>query len=158
MNFQDIKHWNIQNEDISNYFIFSNDYLLIPQEYTERVEQNFDWALCAAVRNLVTAGRYAVKIYDLKASSFCQRFCTGAFSIVSDGSRTTIAGTGDLLNNFMITKRLFGYIGEYDPISTIFDPNYGDATLQLMRFDQSFKPMAYDVLQRKLSFLSLCLF
>ena len=96
-----------------------------------------------SARNTVSAGRYAVKLFDLNKN--LSNFCTGSMSMITDGTSTSVAGHGDLFNNFLATKQLTGYIGNNDQISTIFDDNYKNARLKLVRFDQSFQHLSYDV-------------
>ena len=95
------------------------------------------------------AGHYAIKLFDLKFASGDNSYFKGSVSMVSDGSKTSVSGCGSLFTNFLATKHLFGYVGEHDQFSTIWDVDYDSSILQIIRFDQSFKDMPYDVRQRK---------
>ena len=70
------------------------------------------------------------------------------FLIHGDGS-TTVGGEGQIMNTYKETGKVTGYPGEGTQLATIFDENYANAPLKLMRFDQTFQKHKKDVSQSK---------
>ena len=73
--------------------------------------------------------------------------------IMNDGKKTTVAGNGELFDNFVTTKQLSGYGADGAQFATVDDPNYKSARVRIMRFDQAFQYLPYDVRVRKLHFI-----
>ena len=70
--------------------------------------------------------------------------------MVTNGEDTIVSGFGYLIDNFIRTKQLSGYPGQTVNVSVLSDENYENATLKLMRFDQTFDKMPYDASKRKI--------
>ena len=68
---------------------------------------------------------------------------TGSLSFLIKGDHTTVGGHGEIFQ----TGKVSGYPGEGTKVVSIFDHNYNEAPLKLMRYDQSFKKMKAHVQQ-----------
>ena len=69
--------------------------------------------------------------------------------MISDGQKTFIGGEGTLLQEFLQFRQLTGYVGEGQPIANVSQNTYPAAEMALVRFDQTFKSLPYDVRHRK---------
>ena len=65
--------------------------------------------------------------------------------MLNDGKQTTISGFGELFDRFLKTRKLTGYSGEKEDFTHFFDPNYKTAKLRILKFDQTYENMPYDV-------------
>ena len=109
----------------------------------------------SAARNTIAAGRYeeSITAMDPSQNEFPddnQREATGSIFISSGHKHTVVAGHGQLFKNFVASKQLYGFKGQSSSFSTVDDPNYKDAELQIMHFDQTFGTLPYDVSSREL--------
>ena len=116
-------------------------------------DNKYQSAINSAVRSTVTAGRYGHKLCDEKKKNGLFQFdtskLTGSLFMNTDGDETVVAGCGSLLDSFLNTGRLSGYAGEGEEVCTVANPDYYSSTIGLLRFDQSFSKLPYDVTFRK---------
>ena len=101
----------------------------------------------SAVRATVAAARFR-EIRE-KLLNSANPALAGSFFFLHDGENGFLGGHGDVFQWFMNTRQLTEYPGEGTEISNMFDENYSSAPLKLVRFDQAFKKLPYDVTHRE---------
>ena len=114
---------------------------------------SYESAINSGVRTTVSAGRYAQKfVKKFKTEEpfkFNNTSATGSFFMSSNGEQTIVGGCGTLLQNFLDSGNLSGYVGQGQKVSTVDNVDYYAAPIRLLRFDQSFSNLPYDVTFRE---------
>ena len=92
----------------------------------------------SAVRTAVLCGRCCEEKENLVNGENALQTGALIFLVRGEGS-TTVGGHGQIFEKFQQTGQVTGYPGEGTPMATMFDQNYDNAPLKLMRYDQTFK-------------------
>ena len=122
--------------------------IVIQAEQMRQYEVTIDSSTKSAVRTAVGCARCCEeKEIWLKGDNAAP---SGALIFLVLGEKgTTVGGHGDILKTFEETGKVTGYPGEGTALSNMFDENYENAPLKLMRYDQTFKKHKKDVSQSK---------
>ena len=110
-------------------------------------EDSLETLLLTAVHSVIATGRYAKKLREANHDSNVGQVST--FALIQDGKNCFVAGMGNIFTNFLITKQLSGYLGQGQPIASVFNNNYEDAVLKILHFDQTFKKQREDVVDHE---------
>ena len=124
--------------------------------------RKYNLSLDATVRSTISVGRYDQRIAELEtagdleannAGGGAQATVQGSLSIISGPNKTVVCGAGQLYNDFLESKKISGYAGELEEFSHFGDPDYNSSKLQIVRFDQAFMRLPFDVRRRNYNFL-----
>ena len=63
--------------------------------------------------------------------------------IIKSGQKCIVGGHGALFDRFLIDRNLASILPQGEFVD-VFHPNYEQANLQILRFDQCFKKMPHD--------------
>ena len=113
----------------------------------KNLQNEYEISVQSAVRSAIAAGRFDEKIAEVKNCS--PGMVRGSFFFMGGYDKGIAGGHGQVFRNFLASNQLFGYNVECTTFSDISDPNYNDAKLQIVHFDQTFKHLPYDVVNRK---------
>ena len=116
----------------------------------------YEATIYSSVCETVAASRYCKKLQGEGLLGANNQFAKGSYIMISDGEKTFFGGEGQLFQEFLYSRQLTGYVDTGQAVATIKQPNYSDAQLAMVCFDQSFKTLPYDASKHKL-FEILCI-
>ena len=114
------------------------------------LHSKYENSVANAIRGAVAAARYGNKLMEGGLlSKDALQFSQGSFVLISDGDKSFVGGEGTLFQEFMESKAVGNYVGEGQKVASVFDRNYVKAPLAHIRFDQTFRNLAYDARKHK---------
>ena len=75
----------------------------------------------------------------------------GAVIALDTGEECTIAGVGPMFDEFLRIGKLINYSGYGGEATTFYDHNFEQAPFRLMKYDETFYKMPYDVRKSEFS-------
>ena len=118
------------------------------------MELLYESAVHAAVHNTIAAGRIYDKLMALKKINVNRdprRNVQGTFIVLSNLTKSIVAGCGKLFTNFLQTRNVSGYTGQGEHLSFVNDHSYRQSAVQVMSFEQSCDHLDIDITQRMYS-------
>ena len=101
---------------------------------------SLDTVLKTSVRKTVSAARYLDVLKDKGViDSYGECIC-----LVKCGDKAIVGGQGEIFEKFITTKNLSGSFEGDETFKSVFNPEYENSKLQILRFDQCFKKLPKD--------------
>ena len=106
----------------------------------EFFEDEYQMAIETAVQKTVLAGRYVERLVGMNSNrrNYTPDYTVkGTLVVISDPDKSVVGGWGALFDSFISSGKIEGYKGHNQPPSNINDPNYNDADLCVISFEQT---------------------
>ena len=98
-----------------------------------------------SLREGVAAARIADFLNDQLKSIGIKNEPAGAIICVHSGTQYSVSGCGKIFDQFIRTANLTKFTGSNDKPATFYEANFETAPIRLVKFDETFHKMPYDV-------------
>ena len=115
-------------------------FFCISQKSVDELKFSLDTVLKTSVRKTVSAARY---LDVLKEKGHLEHFGE-CICIIKCGDKAIVGGQGEMFEEFIANKDISQSFKTPDTFKTVFNPEYENSKLQILRFDQCFKKLPKD--------------